>query len=378
MANTLSNWQDAINSQLLGRLVLPLTQAGVTKRDMSQKIINRSDRFLNRLPLLSQQMQRWGNLNTLSSETVPIVYAQNYAQNNAQNIGSAVESSNRVDQLVSPQITSHNLSNSQSSEMPLRAKFANSAGLVEATSPISDRPSTKSISDSRGEFPEPQAFASEHPMVAPEAIAPASSTIGEMTLQAKFASSEGLVDATSQSPPSLTSPPLTTELNNPNTPDYPVVTPKNIVETFSVNQENRPLRENSAVTSEPLLIAQPKIPNPTSVSSDLPIVNRLNNLNKDKTSQSPSQSSAYLGDRHDIKSINSQIKSPINSQIFSTDSPIVTSAETRAIAANPLPNLELSQDYIGLAEKETKGKVVGKEEGDNTLSVYKEIAKKKN
>jgi DNA helicase-2/ATP-dependent DNA helicase PcrA len=35
-------------------------------------------------------------------------------------------------------------------------------------------------------------------------------------------------------------------------------------------------------------------------------------------------------------------------------------------------------NYLGLAEKETKRKGVGKEEGDNTLTVYKEIAKKKN
>jgi len=325
MANTLSNWQDAINSQLLGRLVLPLTQAGVMKKDMSQKIIDRSDRFLNRLPLLSQQMQRWGNLNTLSSETVPIVYAQNYAQN----IASTAESSNRADQLVSPQVTSSNLPNnllsSSPNEMPLQAKFASSEGLAADTSSISDRPATKIISDS---------------------------TMGAMTLQAKFAGSEGLASASS-SP--LTPSSLTTESITPTISDYPVVTPKASVENFSVTQENLPLKESLAVTSEPLPIAQVKLPNPDLPSSDLPVVNRLNNLiNGIDHSPSPSQrdvpqgkiaqSQVYLGDRSPnyVEQINSQI----TSQILYANSPIVTSVETSAIAESPIsPNLAYSQDY---------------------------------
>jgi hypothetical protein len=342
--------------------VLPLTQAGVMKRDMSQKIIDRCDRFLNRLPLLSQQMQRWGNLSTLSSETVPIVYAQN--------IASAAEGSNRDDQLVTAQVTSSNLPNtlpnssssSSSSEMPLQAKFANSEGLATDTSSISDRPTAKIISDSTGKFLEPQPPASERPIVSPEAIAnPALSNTGEMTLQAKFASSESLASANSQSLPSLTSPPLTTEPSTQNISDYPVVTPKNNVEAFSVNQENLPLlllTENLAVTSEPLPIAQVKLPNPDLPSSDLPVVNRLNNLNlangmdnspspsqRDITQGKITQGQVYLRDR------SPNYIEQINSQIFAANSPIVTSAETRmetgAIAESLIsPNLESFQDHI--------------------------------
>jgi hypothetical protein len=343
MANTLSNWQDAINSQLLGRLVLPLTQAGVMKRDMSQKIIDRSDRFLNRLPLLSQQMQRWGNLTTLSSETVPIVYAQNYAQN----LTSAAESSNR-DQLVSPQITSNNLSSSRSSEMPLQAKFANSEDLTVAT-PISDRPTTKITSDSTGELLEPQTPASEHPIVSSEVIAnPVSSTMGEMTLQAKFADSGGLASAIS-SP--LRPSPLTTEPITQTISAYPVVVPKANLENFSVMQESPLVRKTLEISSEPLPIAQVKLPNPDLPSSDLPVVNRLNNLiNRIDNSPSPSQSDVpqgkiaqsqvYFSDRSP-----NHVK-PINSQILSPNSPIVTSAETSAIAENLIsPDLESSQDY---------------------------------
>jgi hypothetical protein len=39
-------------------------------------MLERSDRFRNRLPLLTQQLQRWGQTATLEVEQVPIVYAQ--------------------------------------------------------------------------------------------------------------------------------------------------------------------------------------------------------------------------------------------------------------------------------------------------------------
>ena len=76
MANVSSNWQDSLNYRLVNRLTRPLRQPGMMKMAMSQRIINRCDRFLNRLPLLNQQMQRWGNNITFSSDDVPIVYAQ--------------------------------------------------------------------------------------------------------------------------------------------------------------------------------------------------------------------------------------------------------------------------------------------------------------
>lgn len=60
MANSLSNWQDSLNEGLVNRLTRPLRQPGMMKMAMGERIINRCDRFLNRLPLLSQQMQRWG------------------------------------------------------------------------------------------------------------------------------------------------------------------------------------------------------------------------------------------------------------------------------------------------------------------------------
>ena len=86
MVNSSSNWQDSINHRLVHRLTRPLRQPGMMQMAMSQRIINRCDRFLNRLPLLNQQMQRWGKTNTLSSEYVPIVFAQPISLSQEQGI----------------------------------------------------------------------------------------------------------------------------------------------------------------------------------------------------------------------------------------------------------------------------------------------------
>ncbi|MFN7517484.1 MAG: hypothetical protein ACK5QF_12875, partial [Dolichospermum sp.] len=75
MENSSLNWQDSLNPQLLQRLVLLGQQPGIIKQDIGQKIIDRCDRFLNRLPLLSQYLQRWQGLNQMSVDSVPIVYA---------------------------------------------------------------------------------------------------------------------------------------------------------------------------------------------------------------------------------------------------------------------------------------------------------------
>ena len=75
MENSSLNWQDSLNPQLLQRLVLLGQQPGIIKQDIGQKIIARCDRFLNRLPLLSQYLQRWQGVNEMSVNSIPIVYA---------------------------------------------------------------------------------------------------------------------------------------------------------------------------------------------------------------------------------------------------------------------------------------------------------------
>ena len=66
MENSSLNWQDSLNPQLLQRLVLLSQEPGIIKQDIGKKIIDRCDRFLNRLPLLSQYLQRWQGLNEMS------------------------------------------------------------------------------------------------------------------------------------------------------------------------------------------------------------------------------------------------------------------------------------------------------------------------
>ena len=96
MNNVFSNWQDSLNTSLVNRLNRPLNQPGMMKMSMSQRIINRCDRLLNRLPLLGQQMQRWGNVNTAVSNDVPIVYAQPVSLAKEQNAQAILQNQSSV------------------------------------------------------------------------------------------------------------------------------------------------------------------------------------------------------------------------------------------------------------------------------------------
>ncbi|HLP87143.1 MAG TPA: hypothetical protein VK184_00855 [Nostocaceae cyanobacterium] len=163
MVNSSSNWQDALNNRLVNRLTRPLYQPGMMKMGMSQGIVNRCDRFLNRLSLLSQQMQRWGNNNTLSSESVPIVYAQPVSlpqtANNSQptfppnqsNITLPIiqrkSDSAQTLPILSNQNTS-NLPNEQILETPINS-FANSSLSIPVIKPKSNPENLPNI----GEIP---------------------------------------------------------------------------------------------------------------------------------------------------------------------------------------------------------------------------------
>lgn len=98
MENSSLNWQDSLNTQLLQRLVLLGQQPGIIKQDIGQKIIDRCDRFLNRLPLLSQYLQRWQGINEMSVDSVPIVYALPPLQESGNNERITV---NQVNHLAS-------------------------------------------------------------------------------------------------------------------------------------------------------------------------------------------------------------------------------------------------------------------------------------
>ena len=69
-----NNWQSAINSQLSQRLIRPLIQPGIISFADATEIIQRSQRFSSRHPLLNNP--RWSSLKHLEGEKVPIVHAQ--------------------------------------------------------------------------------------------------------------------------------------------------------------------------------------------------------------------------------------------------------------------------------------------------------------
>jgi hypothetical protein len=73
---TPSHWQDALEPQFVQRLTRPLWRPGITNNQLATRILGRAENFHNRLPLLTQQKQRWGRNSTLQVEPVPIVYAQ--------------------------------------------------------------------------------------------------------------------------------------------------------------------------------------------------------------------------------------------------------------------------------------------------------------
>jgi hypothetical protein len=167
MENVSTNWQDSLDVRLVNRLHRPLRQPGLMKMAMGENIINRCDRFLNRLPLLSQQMQRWGNTSISTSDSVPIVYAQPVSTTEQQETGTNLVSQQssvppiqrKVDSATSSN-TSSNLSNQITSPLPLQTQI-----------------NQTSISSS------------EIPIVSPQITSEAFTNISEVPLQAKYNSS---------------------------------------------------------------------------------------------------------------------------------------------------------------------------------------------
>lgn len=71
------NWQDAIDPGFQERLMRPLVKPGVIdKAQLAGNILSRSQRFANRLPLVSQLERRFSGVNNFPASQVPITYAQ--------------------------------------------------------------------------------------------------------------------------------------------------------------------------------------------------------------------------------------------------------------------------------------------------------------
>ncbi|WP_245788922.1 hypothetical protein [Spirulina major] len=65
-----------LDPKLVQRLTRPIHQPGVTNHRMADRLIDRAERLVNRLPLLDQQLARWSAIADLETEDIPIVYAQ--------------------------------------------------------------------------------------------------------------------------------------------------------------------------------------------------------------------------------------------------------------------------------------------------------------
>ncbi|QMS92065.1 hypothetical protein HUN01_32340 [Nostoc edaphicum CCNP1411] len=330
MAN-LSNWQDSLDEGLVNRLHRPLRQPGMMKMAMSQRIINRCDRFLNRLPLLNQQMQRWGNTNTLSSEPMPIVYAQPVSLAKEQEVENRVHNSlPTVSQVEpSPNVIQRKIDSSQS--LPIRT-----VSNTIPTQNITDLSISNFTDDTTQSFTletpinKTLTSSSEVSVVSPQPIAEQLPKIAEMAL----------VDLTN----SQTSLPNSAEsnLNHPSqtivdsisfsSSEIPIVSPQSIAEQLPQTAEMLSSQEFPSLPDVTLPIIQAKLQIDSRSQPSLPIVNDLNNL----ADQQETQADNY-GDNISLVKHENLIY-----QISSKQLPIVT--------AQPLtPQVNLNKQKISFA-----------------------------
>ena len=311
MTDVSSNWQDSLNTGLVNRLNRPLNQPGMMKMSMSQRIINRCDRLLNRLPLLSQQIQRWGNVNTAVSQDVPIVYAQPISASNQ----SSLESTEQNVQPTVPVI--------QRKEKPIDN--------ITSSLTLENQINQASI------------FSSQVPVVSSQAISEQITETGEMPLQSNIKNENNSVpliqrksdnsqSSTIQSVNNITlseniTPSLGLENQNNQTSissaQIPVVSSQAISEQIT-ETESMPLLQEFTSSYEQLPIIQIKQQNLDISSSNLPVANPLNTFNNPKQAQRENNS----------ENINSNKQENLGTEIYLTNLPIVTAQPVREISFN--------------------------------------------
>ena len=303
MTNVSSNWQDSINHMLVNRLIRPLHQPGVMKMAMGQQIISRSDRFLNRVPLLTQQMQRWGNTNSLSYDPVPIVYAQPILSSKEQDIGTGKD-------------------NVLMSNLP------------------KNQPSVPIVQGKEGEKIINSTTAADIPVVSPQPISEELVNSSSMPLQARFIEPQNS-SATGVEPNVQTS---------IFSSDIPVVSPQLISEKF-VNSSSMPLAEELTTRSElPLPIIQAKKQNSDLSSSSLPMVNPLNAFGSLKQ---PQKDINYSTKRNSIKPINLKSQSSFNNLPIVTTQPLISQVnftEKKIPMSRDSPNSQNTSFHISKSE----------------------------
>ncbi|MGB7442559.1 MAG: hypothetical protein WA919_15960 [Coleofasciculaceae cyanobacterium] len=326
MTDVYSNWQDSLNQGLVKRLTRPLRQPGMMKMAMSQRIISRCDRFLNRLPLLNQQMQRWGNTSTLSADAVPIVYAQPVSLTPEQGIQSKESNfqSNTSQNLPSVPIIQRKVDSSQA----LNLKQVESAIVPEQQQDLSSSNFSEQTTPS---------LSSENPVVSPQPIS------SEIPLQAQF------IDSVAPSPnPSPSQEEEKTSINqiSLSASENLVVSPQ------PISSETQLSQEFASTSKQPLPIIQAKRQNSSLLSSSLPIVNSINSLASPKQTQQGNYS----------ENINLSQPENLATQISSTDSPIVT--------AQPLTSqIDLNEEYVSLARNQLNHQNISQQQINKTQNI---------
>ncbi|MBE8986493.1 hypothetical protein [Nostoc sp. LEGE 12450] len=332
MAN-LSNWQNSLDEGLVNRLHRPLHQPGMMKMAMGQRIINRCDRFLNRLPLLTQQMQRWSNTNSLSSESIPIVYAQPISLAKEQEVENRVHNYLPTVSQVEPSanIIQRKLDYSQSlatktvnNTIPVQniTEFSNSDVADKTTQSLTLETQINKTSISSSEVPVVSAkpiaeqlpkiaemtladstnsqtsplnsaesnlnhpsqpildttsiFSSEIPVVSPQPIAEQLPKTAEMTLADLIGSQASLPNSAE----SNLNHPSQAILDNTSifSSEISVVSPQPIAEQSPDTREIPSSQEFTSFPDTTLPIIQAKLQNYSRPQPSLPIVNNLNNL----------------------------------------------------------------------------------------------------
>ncbi|NES69323.1 MAG: hypothetical protein F6K24_30890, partial [Okeania sp. SIO2D1] len=269
MASVSSNWQDSLNDRLVNRLTRPLRQPGMIKMAMSQRIINRCDRFLNRIPLLSQQMQRWGNTNTLSYNPVPIVYAQPVSSPKEQEIGTGkdnVQISNQPKNQPSVPIIQRKEDSSQVKPVQKDNKTIAVQNLTDLSSSNFSDETTPSLS-LETEIDQTSISSLEIPRVSPQPISEELVNTPEMPLPAKFIETKTSSSTPSELNPNISSTSSKKEkkiINQTSTSpsEIPVVSPQNISEELA-NTSSMPLQGKFIDSSTPSELN----PNTSSTSS---------------------------------------------------------------------------------------------------------------
>lgn len=325
MVNFSSNWQNSLNQKLVNRLSRPLRQPGMMKMAMSQRIINRCDRFLNRFPLLNQQMQRWGNNITFSFDDVPIVYAQPISlaqergiESSDQNVQPTVAENNPSVSLIQRKVDSAQtlpVQNENRTDLP-SSNFLNetttflpsdtqviesstestaSANPSQINSNLRSHPDeititnqTASVNPSKTnsnprshpekvtKINQTASAEEEIPLVSPQAIPEELESTEKLPLQAKFSDSQttsahpSQIDSDSRSQPDeVTIINQTTTANA----EIPVVSSQAIP-----NEEMSLVQEYISTAQQPLPIIQAKQQNSSQSRLSLPVVNPSNRL----------------------------------------------------------------------------------------------------